>query len=177
MSSVIQEPFIPLARITRPQGLRGEVRVQIEFVDLRLFVPGREVILTLADRQQKATIEDFRSQHRRSVLKLEGIDSISEAEIWVGGRISIPSQDLLEAEPGSFYSFELEGCWVYSDGEWIGTVRAVVEYAGTEMLALDREGEEVLIPFIHAFLKTVDTDEKRIDVELPEGLVELNERK
>ena len=89
----------------------------------------------------------------------------------------MPSQDLPAPEPGSFYSFELEGCQVYAAGELIGTVQAVVEYAGTEMLNLGRKDEEVLIPFVHAFLKTVDTENKRIEMELPEGLVELNERK
>ena len=133
--------------------------------------------MTLEGRQRKSTIEDFRKQHGRSVLKLEGIDTISEAEAWVGGRVSMPSQDLPAPEPGFFYSFELEGCQVYAAGELIGTVRAVVEYAGTEMLSLGRKDEEVLIPFVHAFLKTVDTENKRIEMELPEGLVELNERK
>jgi 16S rRNA processing protein RimM len=66
---------------------------------------------------------------------------------------------------------------VFAAGENIGTVKAVVDYAGTEMLSLDREGEEILIPFVHAFLKTVDTERKRIDMELPEGLVELNKGK
>ncbi len=131
----------------------------------------------MEERRRKSTIEGFRQQHGRFVLKLEGIDSISEAEEWLGGRISIPKQDLPESEPGSFYSFELEGCQVFAAGENIGTVKVVVDYAGTEMLSLDREGEEILIPFVHAFLKTVDTEKKRIEVELPEGLVELNKGK
>ena len=48
---------------------------------------------------------------------------------------------------------------------------------GNELLSLDNDGEEILIPFVKAFLKKVDTDAKRIEVELPEGLIDLNRKK
>ena len=111
------------------------------------------------------------------MLKLEGVDSISEAEGWVGGRLLVKREDLPPKEADSFYSFELEGCAVYADGESIGTVKAALGYPGNELLSLDNDGEEILIPFVKAFLKKVDTDAKRIEVELPEGLIELNRKK
>ena len=138
---------------------------------------GRCVILNLGDRQRETTIEGFRTQHGRWVLKLEGIDSISEAEEWIGGRILVAKDDLPPKEADAFYSFDLEGCGVYADDLLIGTVKAVLDYSGTELLSLDNDGEEILIPFAKAFLKKVDTDAKRIEVELPEGLIELNKKK
>ena len=110
------------------------------------------------------------------MLKLEGVDSISEAEGWIGGRLLVKRDDLPPKEAGSFYSFELEGCAVYADGESIGAVRAVLDYSGAELLSVDNDGEEILIPFVKAYLKKVDTDAKRIEVELPEGLIELNRK-
>ena len=110
------------------------------------------------------------------MLKLEGVDSISEAEEWIGGRILVAADDLPPKEAGAFYSFDLEGCGVYADDVLLGTVRAVLGYSGTDLLSLDTDGEEILIPFVKAFLKKVDTDAKRIEVELPEGLIELNRK-
>lgn len=172
-----QKPFIPIARITRTQGRVGAVRIQIEFEEFRLFEPGRKVILTLDDRKRKATIEEFRHQNGRWVLKLEGLDSISEAEEWIGGRILVATDTLPPKAANAFYSFDLQDCGVYSDDVLIGTVRAILSYSGTELLSLDNDGEEILIPFVKAFLKKVDTEAKRIEVELPEGLIELNRKK
>ena len=155
------------------------VRVRVEFDDSRLFETGRAVILTLEDESGKhveTEIEKFRFQHGRWVAKLKDIDSISEAEAWIGGRIWIPKKDWPEAEEGSFYSFDLEGCGVYQEDEVIGTVVGVLDYGNTTLLRLDREGEEILIPFARSFLKKIDTAGKRIDMELPEGLIEVNRK-
>ncbi len=155
------------------------VRVRVEFDDSRLFETGRAVILTLegdSGKRIETEIETFRIQHGRRVAKLKGIDSISEAEKWIGGRIWIPESEWPEAEEGSFYSFDLEGCTVYRDGEAIGTVAEILDYGSTTLLRLEREGEEILIPFAQSFLKKIDIGNKRIEVELPEGLVEVNRK-
>ena len=156
------------------------VRVRIEFDDSRLFETGRTVILTLEGAREgrvETEIELFRFQHGRWVAKLKDIDSISEAEEWIGGRIWIPKDEWPEAEEGTFFSFDLEGCAVYAEEELIGTVVEVLDYGGTTLLRLDRNGEEILVPFARSFLKRIDTEGKRIDVELPEGLIELNRKK
>ena len=155
------------------------VRVRIEFDDSRLFEAGRSVILTHGGgtgKQIETEIEEFRFQHGRWVAKLKHIDSISEAEGWIGGRIWIPESEWPEAEEGSFYSSDLEGCTVYAEGHAVGAVVEVLDYGGTTLLRLDREGEEILIPFAQSFLRKIDTAGKRIDVELPDGLIELNKK-
>ena len=155
------------------------VRVRIEFDDSRLFEAGQAVILTLegeSGKRVETEIEVFRFQHGRWVTKLKGIDSSSEAEKWIGGRIWIPKKDWPEAEEGSFYSYDLEGCTVYQEDGAIGTVVEVLDYGNTTLLRLDREGEEILVPFARSFLKKIDTGGKRIDVELPEGLIEVNKK-
>ena len=173
-----QEPLVPIAIITRTQGRRGQVRVRIEFDDSRLFEAGRRVVLTLEKENLEAmdtVIEDFRFQHGRWVAKLKDIDSISDAKGWIGGRISVTESALPPLEEGSFFSFDLEGCEMYEGGDRIGTVTNVLDYGGTALLRVDRNGEEVLVPFAKSYLKKIDTAAKRIDVELPEGLLGLNE--
>ena len=177
MTGSDQESLFPIASITRTQGLSGAVRVRIEFDDDRLFVVGRRVILSLDGKVTEMGIEDFRHQHGRWVMKLKSIQSISEAEEWIGATISIPNGDLPEAEVGSYFSFDLEGCTVYSDGQLVGSVTRLLDYGATSLLEVDQDGREILIPFAEAYLKHVDTTGKRIDVELPEGLIDLNEKK
>jgi len=108
------------------------------------------------------------------VLKLHGIDSIEEAEKLVAAEIRIPVDELLPPEEGSFYTFHLKGCGVYDKGEYIGTITDVLDLGGTEILKVDRDSDETLIPFAESYLKTIDLDERRIDVDLPEGLRDIN---
>ena len=144
--------------------------------DDAVFEPGRTVMLSAAKNAGLETeIEFFRRQHGRCVMKLRGIDSISEAEKYIGSEIKIPADTLPAAQEGSFYTFELKGCRVFAvDGEYIGTITGVLDSGGTQILKVDRENEETLIPFAWSYMKKIDLDQRRIEVDLPEGLRDLN---
>ena len=122
----------------------------------------------------ETAIEELRFQHGRQVLKLEGIDSIGEAEGWVGGRVWVGAEALPEPEEGSYFDFDLAGCEVHTGDGPIGVVTEVVDYGGAALLRIDRDGKETLIPFARRFMKKIDTAKRRIEVDLPEGLLDLN---
>jgi 16S rRNA processing protein RimM len=124
---------------------------------------------------RETEIEFFRRQHGRCVVKFRGIDSISEAEKHIGNEIKIPEDELPLPEEGAFYTFQLKGCQVFTTaGEFVGTVTDVLDSGGTEILKVDCDAEETLIPFAQSYMKSIDTDQRRIEVELPEGLRGLN---
>jgi len=124
--------------------------------------------------QRETEIEWFRHQHGRCVAKFKGIDSISEAEQYIGCEIKVDAGSLPALQQGSVYTFELKGCRVYAtDGEYIGTISNVLT-GGTDILKVDRDGEETLIPFADEFVKRIDLDQRRVEVDLPEGLRDLN---
>jgi len=125
--------------------------------------------------QFQTEIEFFRRQHGRCVAKFKGIDSISEAERYIDSEVKIAADELPEPEQGSFYTFQLKGCRVYAvDGEYLGEVTDVLDAGGTEILEVHRDKEEMLIPFAQEYLKLIDLDRQRIEVDLPEGLRDLN---
>lgn len=132
------------------------------------------MILASATGKRNAEVEFFRRQHGRCVLKFRGIDTITEAERYVGAEIQIPADELLPAEEGAFYTFQLKRCRVYAGGEYLGMVADVLDWGGTEILKVDREDHETLIPFAREYLKEIDLEQRRIEMELPEGLKDLN---
>ena len=82
-----------------------------------------------------------------------------------------------EPEEGSYYTFDLKGCQVFAaGGDYIGIVTDVMDSGGNRILKVDREEEETLIPFAESYLKSIDLDQRRIEVDLPEGLRDLNKR-
>ena len=151
------------------------MRVEPILDDDRVFAPGRPVTVTRDDVKACLEIEFSRRQHGRLILKLRGIDSISEVERWVGAELSVSEEELPPAEEGSFYTFHLKGCAVVTaEGESLGTVTDVMDSGGTHILKVDGKDGEILIPFAKSFLRKVDLGQRRIEVELPEGLLDLN---
>jgi 16S rRNA processing protein RimM len=142
--------------------------------DDRNFEPDRKLTLSSRMGERPVEVEYFRRQHGRYVLKIKGIDSIEQAEQIIGGEIRILRSELQPQKEGSFYTFQLKGCRVFSDGEDIGIVTDVLDIGATEILKVDLDGSETLIPFARSYMKKIDLEQQRIDVDLPEGLRELN---
>lgn len=130
--------------------------------------------------RRELQIEDFWAHKGRVILKFAGVNSISDAEALVGSEIQVPAQERTQLEPGTHYVGELVGCevWVEVAGgqkRVLGTLTAVQFGAGTApLLSVDEHGREHLIPFAQEYVKAVDTSGKRIELALPEGMLEIN---
>ena len=85
------------------------------------------------------------------MLKLREINSITEAEQYIGAQLQIPVGDLPALEAGVFYTFQLKGCAVYSGDQYIGTVTDVLDLGGTEILKVELDDDETLIPFAQTY--------------------------
>jgi 16S rRNA processing protein RimM len=149
--------------------------------DDRVLDAGRQIQMEIGGSRRTVKIEFFRRQHGRFVMKFAGIDSIGDAEKIIGAELRIPESEIPAAEEGSFYTFHLRGCRVYAihDGdanrdEYIGYVTDIVDGGGTQLLQVGSGKEETLIPFAESIVKKVDLAARRIEVELPKGLLELN---
>ena len=104
------------------------------------------------------------------------MDSISDAEELVGVELQIPAEERADLEPGSAYVGDLVGCRVIVGraGE-IGTVADVLAGTGEAPLLEIHEGKkEYLVPFAQEYIRRIDTAGKRIEMELPEGMLELD---
>jgi 16S rRNA processing protein RimM len=187
--------WIVLAHLLRPQGRKGEVLAEL-FTDFpERFEEQTRVFLAPPDFQgeeaeaRRAEVVSFwlpvGKNEGRVVLHFVGVDTISDAELIAGMDVIVPREERLPLDDESVYISELIGCTVY-DGTFVVGVVDDVQFATTAdgarrltdaapLLAVtSRDGDEVLIPFVKVFLVTVDTEAKRIEMKLPEGLVEVN---
>jgi 16S rRNA processing protein RimM len=151
------------------------MRVEPMLDDDRVFAADRPVKAIRGNVTESFQIEFSRRQHGHLILKLRGVDSIAEVERWIGTELGISENELPPADEGSFYTFHLKGCTVVTtQGESLGIVTDVLDSGGTPILKVDGKDGEILIPFAQSFLRRVDLGQRRIDVELPEGLLDLN---
>ena len=120
--------------------------------------------------ERETEIEFFRRQHGRCVVKLRGIDSISEAEKYVGARSKFHASELPPLQEGSVLHVSAERMPGLCGRRRVHrNDYRCARLGGTEILKVDRENEETLIPFAQAYLKKIDLDQRRIEVDLPEG--------
>ena len=178
--------MVAVGRIIRPHGNRGQVVVESEtdFGETR-FAAGSTLYARRGDAVEALVVESGRAHNGRWVVGFEGMASIDDAEARRGQELRIPPDAIHELGPNTFYAHDLVGCEVVTTaGTAIGAVTRVDIAAGPPMLVVghDREprsgerGEDVLVPFIDAICRHVDVARKRIEIDPPVGLIEVNER-
>ncbi len=174
--------FVTLARVAKTQGRHGEVAADL-FSDFpeRFAERHRVFALNAQGERREMELEGFWPHKGRIVLKFAGVDSISDAEGLIGSEIQIPVSERAELEEGANYISDLVGCMVIakvagSEREReLGPLRAVQFGAGEAALLVIGEGrQELLIPYATEFVKRVDVEHKRIELLLPEGMLEIN---
>jgi 16S rRNA processing protein RimM len=113
------------------------------------------------------------------VLHFSGIDSISDAETLAGLIVAIPSAQRAALAEDEVYIADLIGCTLVdvagSEPAPIGEIEEVDRTAGpVALLVVKGAAGEILIPFAKSYLRRIDLAAKRVEMALPEGLIELN---
>ena len=167
--------FITIARVVKTQGRHGEVGVDPLTDFPERFAPGARVHALVGDHRRELTIEDVWPHKGMLILKFGGVDSINDAEALLKGEIQVPFSERRQLGPGTWYVSDLVGCNVVDKGRQIGTVADVEFGAGEAPLLIVRAGkEEHMIPLTAEFTKEVDVGEKKIELQLPDGMLEIN---
>jgi len=187
--------WIVLAHLLRPQGRKGELLAELLTDFPERFGNQPRVFLAAsgfdgdASEARSAEVEAFwlplGKNEGRVVLQFAGVTTISDAEAIAGQDVLVPREERLPLDEDAAYISELIGCAVFDGTVSVGTVEDV-QFAMTPdggrrldevaplLLVRSREEDEILIPFAKAFLVKVDTGARRIDMTLPEGLVDVN---
>lgn len=187
--------WIALAHLLRPQGRKGELLAEL-FTDFPArFEERKQVFLAApgfdgeATEAQAAEVVAFwlpvGKNEGRIVLQFAGVDSITQAERLAGLEVLVADEERMPLDDDAVYISELVGCTVYDGATIVGVIADVqfpatadgarrLEEAAPLLEVASPDGNEILIPFAKAFVVKVDTKVKRVDMVLPEGLLEVN---
>ncbi|GAB2989139.1 ribosome maturation factor RimM [Amycolatopsis acidiphila] len=165
-----------VGRVAKAHGIHGELAV-----DVRTDSPEERfaegVVLNARHRDgstRPLTIAAARAHSGRLLVSFEEIHSREDAEGARGLLLLADTADLPPTDdPDEFYDHELEGLRAeLADGTVVGTVQEIVHSPGGELLALDREGRTVLVPFVREIVPVVDVAAGRVVLDPPEGLLD-----
>jgi len=165
-----------VGRIARAHGNRGQVIVDpvTDFPEER-FRAGSELHVRRGDLIESLTVEEVRFHRGRPIIGFAGIETMDAAEALAGSELRVAAEALQPLPPGSFYHHDLIDCLVESpSGEAIGRVTGVEGGAAGSRLVVQSSKGEILIPLAEGICVAVDVPGKKIVVEPPEGLLDLN---
>ena len=170
--------MVVVGRIARAHGIRGQVIVDpdTDFPEER-FQPGAELFIERGGKAEPLRLTTVRFHRERPILGVDGVATMNDAELLAGQELRVPRDRLAPLPAETFYRHELIGCAVFTvGGDRVGDVSGVEGTMTGSRLVVDGPKGEILIPMAAEICTAVDVAAKRIVIDAPEGLLELNER-
>jgi 16S rRNA processing protein RimM len=171
------EDFITIAKVAKTQGRVGEVAAAL-FTDFPERFATRKRLFALSwgkeNARRELQVENHWFHKGQVVFKFAGVDSISQAEELIGCELQVPRGERAELEDDAVYLSDLKGCTVFDQDSAIGTVEDVQFGSGEAPLLVVKGQKEYLVPFAGEFIERIATGEKRLEMKLPAGLLDVD---
>jgi 16S rRNA processing protein RimM len=177
-SDVGQQGQLRVARLTKPHGLKGAIKIEL-YTDApeRRFVPGAVFRLQVPTESpwhgKTLELAELKWYNSHPVAFFKNVNDRSAAEVlikailWIDEDTSAPSD-----EEDAWYDSQLVGLRVMRDGVEVGMVTLVDHLPAQDLLHVQTASGEVLVPFVKAIVPTVDVAAGTLTVTPPTGLFE-----
>lgn len=185
----MEPDYVVIGEVAKPQGVNGELKVHpftdwperfLELTTVYLSSPkkglDKSVISSIVEQceRKKVLVEDARFHSGCVYLKLQGINSRSDAEQFRGSIIEVPRSDAHKLPDDTYYIFQIIGLKVYlENGEMIGKVLDLLSTGGNDVYVVKNEiGQEFLIPAIKDIVRKINIAEGRLVIRPIPGLLD-----
>ena len=165
--------YIEIGQIVNTNGLKGVVKVNPFTDDISKFEELKYIYIQLKSELKKVKIEQVRYNKNQVLLKLEGIDSIEEAEKYRKFYLKIEKKSQEELGEDTYYIVDLIGINVYSENdEYLGTIEDVFPTGSNDVYVVkDNLGKQILVPAIAEVVKEVELKNKKMVIKIIPGLI------
>ena len=166
------QEYFEIGQIVNTSGLKGVVKVNPFTDDISRFEELKKVFIEKNKELTEYEIEEVRYHKNQVLLKFKNIDSIEEAEKFRNCYIKISRKDAKELPEDTYYIVDLIGTNVYlENNDYVGEIIDVFSTGSNDVYVIKREGNiDLLIPAIKDVIKDIDIKNKKMIVNLIEGL-------
>jgi len=166
-----------MGKVVRPHGIEGALRIKSYAQSEESFLRARTVFLRSSSGDiREYTVSSVRTHKNILLMKLEGLNTLEEAEKYRKATILIKRDSLFREGDEEYFWHELIGLEVYlSGGEYVGTIMHILPTGSNDIYVVQEGKKEVLIPAVHDVVKEIDLINNRMIISEVEGLLDLNE--
>jgi 16S rRNA processing protein RimM len=162
--------FLNVARVVRPWGVRGDVKIELLISDAENLTRARQVYIGEPPRAVK--VQRVHLHGGSILLKLAGYDTPEQAEALRDQVVSIPRADAIPLRANQYYHHQILGLSVVTAaGEALGQIVEIVETGANDVYVVKGPRGEVLLPARVEVVKRVDLETRQMTVELLPGLL------
>lgn len=166
--------MLPIGRIVGTHGVRGELKLLMFNPESEAVTEGLVLILRKGVQEKAVVVSSLRPHKRFLLIRLQGCDSMTAAEEWIGADACVDPGDLPPTGPDEIYHHELLGMHVATvDGRELGRVVEILETPAHDVCTVRGAGREYLIPLVAQVIREVDKVHQRLIVDPPDGLLDL----
>ncbi|MGB2869068.1 MAG: ribosome maturation factor RimM [Bacteroidota bacterium] len=169
-----RQDLIAIAKILKPVGTRGEVRVLPLTGDRRRLAGLKSVMIgSTPESARERAIRSVRFDPKYAVMTMEGVEYVEAAESLREQFLFIEKKDSIRPKSGTYFIDDIIGAEVITeDGTSVGSVREVLRVQTNDLWSVWTGEKEILIPAVKTVVKKVDVAQKKIWIHEIEGLLD-----
>ena len=165
--------YLEIGQIVNTFGIKGMVKIKSFTDDINRFDKLEKVYIKNKDGKKEYQIQEVKYHKNMVLMKLEGIDTLEQADILRQSYLLVNREDEEPLEEGVYYIVDLIGLEVYTDENvFLGNVDDIFNTGSNDIYVVkDGKGKQILLPGIPEVLKNVDLENGKITVHLIPGLM------
>ncbi|MDE7410660.1 MAG: ribosome maturation factor RimM [Paramuribaculum sp.] len=174
-----EENLTIIGHLIKPHGIKGEISAELDADDINL-QEFKCLIFDIDGIYVPFFVQSIRPKsHFTRLIKIQDIDTESDAAELSGKLIYVQSSELANISEydgdNNIYLTDLIGYSVYNDAAFIGTIADIDDSTDNVLFIIkDNSGTTVYVPAVEEFISTMSEEQKTIILDLPEGLISLN---
>lgn len=163
-----------LGYVIKPHGLKGEVGILLDVDIPQAYKNLESVFVEINHKLVPFFIHSISLKNDKAIVKFEDVDDFETAESLKGGNLYLPLDRLPPLNGSQFYYHEVIGFSVIDKKSGVlGTIETIYTLPNQDLIALNYQDKEVLIPVKDEIVLSVDRERREIRVAMPEGLLDV----
>ena len=155
----MRPPYLLIGTITKPQGLRGEVKLHPETGDLRRFADLKTVFLNRGNGYEPLAVESARAAGGEVFLTIAGVTDCDAAEALRGQALYVDRANARPLAENEVFVADLLGAKATdTEGREIGVLKNVLQSGATDVLVFDTPRGPMMAPFLKRLVRVLDPD-------------------
>ena len=171
--------YLRIGKIISLHGIKGEVKIFPTTDNIKRFNDLKSLyILTSEDANENefedATIYEsvgVKYIKNTCILKIKNFDTIEESTKLIGKSIYVKREDAIPLKSDEYYVVDLIGIKAYMKDEYIGNVKDVMKSKYYNLLVIDYNNKELLVPMVCDYIEDIDIQKSIIKIKTIDGLI------